>query len=376
METAEIKKIHKIPIKYLRHLYSRLNGGIFMKKFKPLLTVMALVAIVMTVVACTSSAYAEESYVTIDINPSVELIVNARERVVYVNALNEDAEVLLADLDLVGMPVDEATDLIIETAIALGYIDVESTDTVVQVSSTSDSALGEKIRERVMAAVNNAFQNRGIYGRAEGKEFTEEFLAEAESYGVTPGCLFLAKAVVAVQDDLTLEDALLMTQEELRDILKVAKEEAKEVLFQLRDEFFAARDEIRAEYEPTLEQLHVDIADVQAQIADVEAQIAIESTEELVAQLEALQAELTDLQDQLQATLDEMHAEIAALRDDFHAQSEALYPELMQRMEGRREQFQNRLQEWIDAHEGSNWRDIIEEYQNNNNPDNNPNNGE
>lgn len=347
-----------------------------MKKFTPLLVMMVMLSMVVTVVACSTTANAEESYVTIDINPSVELIVNARERVVYVNALNEDAEVLLADLDVIGMRVDDAIDLIIETAIALGYIDPESTDTVVQVSSTSDTALGEKIRERVKAAVNNAFQNRGIYGRAEDKGFSQEFLDEAESYGVTPGFLFLAKAVVQVQDDMTLEDALLMTQDELRDMLKEAKEAAKEVLMSLRDDFFAARDDIRATYEPTLEQLHVDIADVQAAVADVEAQIALASTDELVAQLESLQTDLADLQTELQDTLDAMHADIQILRDDFHAQSEALYPALMARVEARREQFQNRLTEWIAAHEGGSWRDLIEEYQNNNNPSNHSNNGE
>lgn len=347
-----------------------------MKKFKPLLLVMALVAIVMTVVACSSTANAEESYVTIDINPSVELIVNEREKVVYVNALNEDAEVLLADLNLVGMPVDEATDLIIETAIALGYIDVEASDTVVEVSSTSDTALGEQIRERVKVAVNEAFQNRGVYGRAKDKGFTPDFIAEAESYGVTPGFLFLAQSVVAVQDDITLEDALLMTQEDLRDILKDAKEAAKDVIADLRDAFFTAREEIRDTYAPTLEQLHTDIALLNTQIADVEAQIEVESTEELVAQLASLQANLADLQAQLEETIQDMQDEIAVLRDQFHEDSQALRVELMTRMNTRRSQFQNRVNQWMQNHQGNQYKEDIEAYQNSYQQDNGSENGQ
>ena len=336
-----------------------------MKKFKPLLAIIGLLAIVLTVVACsgTTANAAEEAYVTIDINPSVELIVNGQEEVVYVNALNEDAEVLLSGLDLIGMNVDEATDLIIQTAIELGYIDVEASDTVVQVSCTSDTALGEQIRERVKAAVNTAFQNRGVYGRATDKAFGQEFVEEAEGYGVTPGFLFLAKAVVAVQDEITLEDALLMTQEDLRDILKDAKDAAKEVIHELRDQFIAERQAIHDEYQPQIEAAQAVVANLETQIATVQAQIDVESTPELVAQLNTLQADLVTAQDDLQALIDAMHAEITALREDFAEQSEALLPNIAAVKEQRRTQFMARVNQYFNNHPGASWKDLIEDYQ-------------
>ncbi len=336
-----------------------------MKKLKSIIALVALFAIVLTVAACTNTANAEETYVTIDINPSVELIVNGNEKVVYANALNEDAEVLLAELDLIGMDVEAATDLIIETAIALGYIDVDAVDTLVEVSSMSDTALGEKIRQRVKEAVNNAFQNRGLNGHSEDKGFDPEFIAEAESYDVTPGFLFLAQSVMAVQDDITLEDALLMTQDELRDILKDARAEARDVLTELRDEFFAERDDIRAEYQPQIESLQTNIVDIEAQIAALQAQIDVESTEALVEQLETLQATLVDNQDQLQALRDSMHDELALLRDDFHAQSEALYPEIMAVAQQRRQQAMTRLQQWMENHPESSFAQRIQEWRDN-----------
>ncbi len=334
-----------------------------MKKIKFLVTIIGLFAIVLTVVACQTTASAEEAYVTIDINPSVELIVNGREEVVYVNALNEDAEVLLADLDLVGMPVDEATDLIIETAIALGYIDIEATDTVVQVSTLSDSALGEQIRERVKESINNAFQNRGIYGRAANKGYTEEFLAEAESYGVTPAFLAFAKAVVEVQDEVTLEDALLMTQEELRDILKDAREANLDVLHELRDDFQADRQAIHDEYDPQIEAVLAQITALETNIASVEDQIAAEPSAELEAELATLQGNLESLQADLQTLLDDMHAELEALREAFHTQSEELMPNIMARVVQRRSQYRNTVQNWLRNHGNGNMKDAIAAYQ-------------
>lgn len=336
-----------------------------MKKIKPLLAIVALFAITLTFVACTTTAHAEESYVTIDINPSVELIVNGREEVVYVNALNEDAEVLLADLDLIGMQVDEATDLIIQTAIELGYIDIEATDTIVEVSSMSETALGEQIRERVKAAINNAFENRGLHGHSQDKGFTSETIADAETYGVTPGFLFLAQKVVDVQDDMTLEDALTLTQEALRDILKDARDEARDILYELRDEFHAARDLIHDEFDPQITALETSIADTKAAILDVETQIETESTPALVAQLETFNADLTTYEEQLQTLVDDMRAELQALRDEFHEQSEALMPEIRATRAQRREQFMNRLSAWLENHPDNPMAERVQEWRNN-----------
>ncbi len=337
-----------------------------MKKFKPLFAIIGLLAIALTVVACSGSAAnaAEETYVTIDINPSVELIVNGNEKVVYANALNEDAEVLLSGLVLVGMDVDEAADLIIQTAIELGYIDVEASDTVVQISSVSDTALGEQIRERVKEAVNKAFINRGIYGRAVDKGFGQEFVAEAESYGVTPGFLLLAKSVAEVQDEITLEDALLMTQEELRDILKEAKEAAKEVIHELRDDFIAERQAIHDVYEPQIEAAQAVVSDLETQIETLEAQIEVESTPELVAQLESLEADLVTAQNDLQVLIDAMRAELLALREEYAELSESMMPNINAMAEQRREQYRDHITQYFNNHPGSTWKDMIEEYQN------------
>ncbi|QWB95739.1 hypothetical protein KHQ89_07350 [Mycoplasmatota bacterium] len=102
-----------------------------MKKSKLFISLFTVFTLVVVMVACSGSISASETYVTVDINPSVELVINQREKVIYVNALNEDAEVLLMDLDLIGLDVDEAMDLIIEKSIALGYIDVDSEETIV-----------------------------------------------------------------------------------------------------------------------------------------------------------------------------------------------------------------------------------------------------
>lgn len=314
-----------------------------MKKLTYVLSFVFVLATVLVAVGCTASnvsAATEDTYVTIDINPSVELIVSPKEIVLYANPLNADGEVLLANLELIGLPLSEASDLIIQEAINLGYIDVNSEEVLVSVSAISENPeLGDQIRERVKAHINDAFMNRAMMGRAQDKGFTPEFITEAESYGVTPGFLFLAKTAVFVDDTLTLEDALAMPQADLIQIVEDARAANRAVAQELRDQFMTARDALFAEYLP--------------QIQALEEQIAA-STEDT-----------TDLQAQLDQLITDFHTALAALRDDFHAQTEALRSEFqaenalrVQEHHQAVQAFMNQIQQRKDE-----MKDAIEQFQ-------------
>jgi len=329
-----------------------------MKKYKFILSFIAIFALVGMIVGCTTTAQAEDSYVTVDINPSVELIVSPRDKVIYANPLNEDAEVLLIDLDLVGMDLENAIDLIIEISIELGFISAdEDTETYVSVSAiNADALIQERIQNRVKEHVNNAFQNKGLMGKAQDKGYQTEFIEEAESYGVTPGFLFLAKEAVVLSDDLLLEDALLLTRAELIEIVKAAREAMKDVAFELRDQFHADRDALIAEYIPQIEALETQIAEVEAQIEALEEG----------ADATGLEATLADLNDQLDALKTEFHDKMAAVRDEFHTQSEALREEFRQAKTQRRNQHQNEVNQYrkdMDVR-CDQMRDRIRDYQN------------
>lgn len=325
-----------------------------MKKSRILLSIFTVLTMVVVMVACSSTVSASDTYVTIDINPSIELIINKNEEVIHANALNEDGEVLLSAIDLIGLSVDDAMDLIIETAIELGYIDIDSEETLVSVSTPSENDQGQMIKNRVKEAINNAFLNRGLMGKARQKAFSEAFVLEAESYGVTPAFLSLAYSVTYVDDTLLLDDALLLSTEALTDILKEAYEEAKEVAQTYRAEFIEERDEIRALY-------HDDIVELEAMI--VAQQEAIDSsaddTSALEAQLQVLQAELEQLKNQ-------KNEEIQALRDTYLALTldmrETYQNIKTQRMSEYREEVQNWLSRRSQIRQAL--KDAIKQYQN------------
>ncbi|MFP4178149.1 MAG: hypothetical protein ACLFTZ_05235 [Acholeplasmataceae bacterium] len=267
----------------------------------------------------------EDAYVTLDINPSVELIVSPRDTVVYADPLNEDGELLLLDLALVGLPIEEAVDKIIAEAIALGFIDTEDEEIVVSVDAEAKAAeVRTEVLERIKEHVDASFRARAMIGRAITREYVADFLAEAESYGVTPGFLRLAKKAVLMSDELTLEEALELEHEDLIELLREKKQEQRAVAQALKEDFMDERNDLIESY--------------QDQIIALEQQIeeALEDgdVDELVAQLEALRQQLK--------------AELEAFRDEYRGESEVLFMELQQQRERRRQEHEDRVADHLE----------------------------
>lgn len=101
-----------------------------------ILSVCLIIAVVLGVVALTvppkspvPNIVNNAGYFSVDINPSVQVFVNNDNAVNAVKAANEDGEILLENIDegLIGQTPDDAIQLILQSALELGYIDVNAT---------------------------------------------------------------------------------------------------------------------------------------------------------------------------------------------------------------------------------------------------------
>lgn len=90
---------------------------------KPLLMVACMLVFVLGLnIFRLAQENAAEAYVSLDINPSVELAVDKNVKVVEVSSLNEDAKKLIDDMDLEGKNLYAALRLIVNEAASEGYI--------------------------------------------------------------------------------------------------------------------------------------------------------------------------------------------------------------------------------------------------------------
>ncbi|MDD3348345.1 MAG: hypothetical protein PHD85_01665 [Bacilli bacterium] len=284
-------------------------------------------------IGCTeaTSTLDEYKYVTLKINPSIDFVVNEEDEVEEVIPTNEDAEVVVSELDLVSMPITEAIDAYVEAVTETGYLDPEEVDNEVIVEVvTGDEEETEEYGSTIRERINRYFQNNGIFGVAV-MENLDEYLAKAEELGINVDELPLGKvkAIVVALDANPDLDVTELVEMSVGDIIKLISNRAKEndVNAALKDEFKLAQEELMAKYARLFE--------LRTLISELETQIENHTGTE--DELAVLQANLQTLQDEFDSLHEAYKAEMDILREAFKAQSELVREEQKALRESRRE---------------------------------------
>lgn len=149
--------------------------------------------------------------VTVDINPSVQLSVDADNKVLEAKALNADAEALLATLHLEGLPAPEAVQLIVGAAVVLGYIDAEATDNYVAIgvedNGDESDADEQELEDELTAGAEQGLSDHHASGEVDMSVIAHERITAAATLGISPGKLNLIDRL-AVALGLTRDEVL------------------------------------------------------------------------------------------------------------------------------------------------------------------------
>ena len=89
-----------------------------------------------------------DSSISIDVNPSIEIITNKRDKVIKVNALNEDAEKVIGAMKLDDTGLDVTVNELVSAMVEYGYISADKRDILVTVENKNEEK-AKSIRDRV-----------------------------------------------------------------------------------------------------------------------------------------------------------------------------------------------------------------------------------
>lgn len=183
--------------------------------------VLALVIGIAAIVVNKNKDKDQVSYVAVDINPSVEFLVDKDGKVVTVIPENEDAQILLAGEELEGLTFEAAIDKVGTLAVKCGYLKNDNNQVTITVSGSVE--LSASLYDVAKAAIETA-------GKAVGAVVTEgtNYLLEREvaylksnnqgkeGYDtLTAGKLRLIKTAMLADRTLTMDDAVKMSEEDL-----------------------------------------------------------------------------------------------------------------------------------------------------------------
>ena len=170
-------------------------------------------------------AHAVTSVVSLDVNPSIELRVNSREKVVSCQALNQEAQAVLEDMDggrdLKGVKADVAVNAIVGSLVRCGYLDSLSSAILISVED-KDQARAQRLQQELTGAVDGALaagdSRAAVLSQTVQQD--KELEKQAKANNISTGKAALIRQAMALNGSLTFEGLAQLSVEELRDLIE------------------------------------------------------------------------------------------------------------------------------------------------------------
>lgn len=146
------------------------------------------------------------SVITLDVNPSLNIVMDTSDKVIEVQPLNEDARTVIGDMDFAGANLDVTVNALIGSMLVNGYLDDIRNSILVSVEN-GDKAKAASLQAEVSALISSAVGDGGFEASVltQTVAATSESAAIAEQYGISEGKAELILKVVAADPTLTVE---------------------------------------------------------------------------------------------------------------------------------------------------------------------------
>lgn len=136
--------------------------------------------------------------IALDVNPSVEIKIDAEERVIEAAAVNADGKAILGDMDLVGSKADVAVNALVGAMLQRGYLDELANSILITVEGMSGPE-AQALEQKLVAQVQGILDSSAAGGAILSQTLTETAgLKElATAYGISEGKAALIQNIVA-----------------------------------------------------------------------------------------------------------------------------------------------------------------------------------
>lgn len=163
-----------------------------------------------------------ESKITIDVNPSVEIITGKSDKVKKVEPLNEDGKIIIDGMDFKNTDVDITVNALIGSMAKKGYLtDVNNENVLVSVQN-DDAQKAEKIRVEVVNNVRKALNENNVSATVFNQVVTDDkSVADmAKEYNISYGKAAFISQLLTIAPDLDAKSLSEMTISEIAALVE------------------------------------------------------------------------------------------------------------------------------------------------------------
>lgn len=148
-----------------------------------------------------------DSIIGIDVNPSVELSINRKNRILSAEALNDDAEMILNEMDLTGVDLNVAVNAVIGSMVTHGYLD-DLENTILVTVNNDSIRKATALRTSVVEDIENTLRENQIRAVVYDQQAVEkdETKVLAEQYGISYGKAYFLSELIEQNGELSIDD--------------------------------------------------------------------------------------------------------------------------------------------------------------------------
>ena len=267
--------------------------------------------------------------VEMDLNPSAQFVVNKDNKVVSVNYLNSDADIIYSDIDVVGMNINDVARAFTDVAIQTQYngaIDInadasakEGTNRItISIVGGSDDQ-NKLLQSSLEATVDGKFDEYGIYGYASvsvGVDATNL----VEKYQTSIKNLSMEAKDFA---DKTEAEVLEMIRTQSQKLEGISSEALNGIAKKLDATLLSAIQTAKEE----LQKAKNKVAEMKKNISDLNAQLEITKDDTTIASIKLQIKVSTEALDKLEKALDEAQKYLDKLETELDGAVQKLVDE-------------------------------------------------
>lgn len=304
-----LENVKKIEVKKdLTPVYEEINsrGAVALKSNVKFITgfmglAILMFMLLMFVVPLINRAINQKAIIVsklgIDINPSIDLMLDKNDNVVLCLAKNTHAELLINGENFVGKPAQEVTKQIITLATKAGYISTDYSNNIenaVMITAVSeDEDKQESLLATAQTEVKNFFLNNQIYGVV-----LTEFASKQE----------LVDLISAMQYDLTEEESNNLSNCSVKQLNQILNDCYTQLKRRFRSDFVIEElskyvAPVCEEYEKVKNQITLELNNVQQEFDNFEVSWQ-EDIEVCKLKIEKYKLEIAELEEQISAETD------------------------------------------------------------------------
>lgn len=200
--------------KVLKKIKEEENSMVKNRKWK--LAYGVLAAVVLCIIAGTfygyNNYYKGVTTIDIDVNPSIELVLNKQDKVVELNALNEDGKTIVDEMDFIGSDYKVAVNALIGSMLRKGYITELNNSILLSVDGN------EEIESSLMEYVDSIIAQSNLEAAVLAQTMSEDDNTIAEKvkeYGISTGKATLIQQIITADATQTWEKLSKLSINEL-----------------------------------------------------------------------------------------------------------------------------------------------------------------